>query len=272
MPDIIVLPMVLADNVPVVLKTMLTLVPVLDAVPMLIVPAVLATVTLVTPVMLIPVVLKPIHIITHILARVDISLLLAALRKINSELQIKLVLAAQLPELATNVKIREKLVPLRLEGGSCKKDCEAGCSGYSLSSCPSNANCNSCTKKNSNCSNGSKVYKITSCKSGYTLSGSRCVEDKKETCFGSTSCVSGYAAGSCRTLDGKTLYQCDCRDVYGTGYANTFISCGFDGKLSCSGDPKISCDGSAGAYCCSNRYVSTCSSLSSACSSMMRAN
>ena len=76
MPDIIVLPMVLADNVPVVLK--------------------------------------PIHIITHILARVDISLLLAALRKINSELQIKLVLAAQLPELATNVKIREKLVPLRL--------------------------------------------------------------------------------------------------------------------------------------------------------------
>ena len=46
--------------------------------------------------MLIPVVLKPIHIITHILARVDISLLLAALRKINSELQIKLVLAAQL--------------------------------------------------------------------------------------------------------------------------------------------------------------------------------
>ena len=87
---------------------------VLDAVPMLIVPAVLATVTPVTPVMLIPVVLKPIHILTHILARVDISLLLAALRKINSELQIKLVLAAQLPELAINVKIREKLVPLRL--------------------------------------------------------------------------------------------------------------------------------------------------------------
>ena len=65
------------------------------------------------------------------------------------------------------------------EGGSCKKDCEAGCSGYSLSTCPSNANCNSCTKKKSNCSNGSKVYKITSCKSGYTLSGSSCVEDKK---------------------------------------------------------------------------------------------
>ena len=53
MPDIIVLPMVLADNVPVVLKTMLTLVPVLDAAPMLIVPAVLAFAIPVTPVMLI---------------------------------------------------------------------------------------------------------------------------------------------------------------------------------------------------------------------------
>ena len=81
---------------------------------MLIVPAVLATVTPVTPVMLIPVVLKPIHILTHILARVDISLLLAALIKRKQGQHLKFVLAAQLPELATNVKIREKLVPLRL--------------------------------------------------------------------------------------------------------------------------------------------------------------
>ena len=43
-----------------------------------------------------------------------ISLLPAALLKLNSELQIKLVLAGLLPVLATNVKIREKLVPLRL--------------------------------------------------------------------------------------------------------------------------------------------------------------
>ena len=64
--------------------------------------------------MLIPVVLKPIHIITHSLARVDISLLLAALRKRKQGQHLKFVLAAQLPELATNVKIREKLVPLRL--------------------------------------------------------------------------------------------------------------------------------------------------------------
>ena len=45
--------MVLADNVPVVPKTMSTLVPVLDAVPMLIVPADLAFAIPVTPVMLI---------------------------------------------------------------------------------------------------------------------------------------------------------------------------------------------------------------------------
>ena len=101
--------MVLAVNAPVVPKTMLTLVPVLDAALMLIVPAVLATVTPVTPVMLIPVVLKPIHILTHILARVDINLLLAVLTKLKLELRAKYVLVGQLPVLAINVK--QRLIP-----------------------------------------------------------------------------------------------------------------------------------------------------------------
>ena len=53
-----------------------------------------------------PVVLKPIHILTHILARVDINLLLAVLTKLRLELLAKHVLAGQLPVLAINAKIR----------------------------------------------------------------------------------------------------------------------------------------------------------------------
>ena len=54
------------------------------------------------------------------------------------------------------------------KGSTCEKDCKANsCSGYSLSSCPANGNCSSCTVTNSDCSTGSKKYKITSCKSGY---------------------------------------------------------------------------------------------------------
>ena len=69
------------------------------------------------------------------------------------------------------------------------------CSGYTLSSCPSNGQCSSCTVTNSDCSTGSKKYKLTGCNSGYELSGGSCV--KTETCT-ANSC-SGYTLSSCPT-------------------------------------------------------------------------
>ena len=87
-----------------------------------------------------------------------------------------------------------------LSGGKCIKDCDAGCSGYTLTSAPANANYSSCTKKNSNCSNGATVYKIDSCKSGYSLSNGQCVQN---TCSLNTYC-SGSTSG-CSTSEIITM-------------------------------------------------------------------
>ena len=55
-------------------------------------------------------------------------------------------------------------------GNSCvKKTCAVKtCEGYTLSTCPTGANCSTCTIANSDCTTGATMYKITSCKSGYT--------------------------------------------------------------------------------------------------------
>ena len=59
---------------------------------------------------------------------------------------------------------------------SCEKDCITNnCSGYSLGSCPENADCSSCTITATNCTTSGTKYKFNSCNSGYTLSGSNCV-------------------------------------------------------------------------------------------------
>ena len=66
-----------------------------------------------------------------------------------------------------------------LSGGSCVeiKTCtENTCSGYTLSSCPSNGTCSECTVTNTDCStSGKPKYKLTGCNSGYEISGNSCV-------------------------------------------------------------------------------------------------
>lgn len=70
-------------------------------------------------------------------------------------------------------------------GNSCKAAAPTctvqSCSGYSLSSCPSNGNCSTCTAVTSSCSKSTK-YKLTSCKSGYTMSGNSCKKTCTDTC------------------------------------------------------------------------------------------
>lgn len=51
----------------------------------------------------------------------------------------------------------------------CEKDCNAtNCSGYTLSSCPSDRICSKCTRTATNCSTDGTYYKITGCKDNKT--------------------------------------------------------------------------------------------------------
>ena len=124
------------------------------------------------------------------------------------------------------------------KNGECEKDCISNnCSGYPLSSCPTNANCSKCTITATNCSTDGVRYKIDSCNSGYILSGNSCraktcEEQGQKTCNGS--CIATSACcGDCPS--GKKCSNGTCID-----------SCTAD---SCSGYTLSSCP--TGASCSS---------------------
>ena len=140
----------------------------------------------------------------------------------------------------------------------CASKCEVGktcvptdCSAYTLTSCPANATCATCTV---GCGNTTKKYKISKCNTGYTLSGSSCVAN---ACAGYYECGGSwqYCTGSkCPTdstkcskycVDDYFPNQCSsssyCNGVYRSGY--------------CSGscdEPDESCDTSTYPYTSSN--------------------
>ncbi len=59
----------------------------------------------------------------------------------------------------------------------CDKDCNVtNCSGFTLTSCPANGTCSTCTKTAANCSTDGIMYKLDSCKDGYSKSGDTCVK------------------------------------------------------------------------------------------------
>lgn len=65
----------------------------------------------------------------------------------------------------------------KTSSNTCEKDCIANnCSGYTLTSCPANGTCSTCTKTAANCSTDGTKYKLDSCTSGYTKSGNTCVK------------------------------------------------------------------------------------------------
>ena len=98
-------------------------------------------------------------------------------------------------------------------GGICEKDCIVNnCSGYTLSSCPSDKICDSCTPTSSNCSTEAKKYKVTGCK-----------YNKKDT--------DTYWCSVPMTTDCDTL-----------GYKRTPGSCGNLSQIACPFDTsKVAC-------------------------------
>ncbi len=59
----------------------------------------------------------------------------------------------------------------------CDKDCNVtNCAGFTLTSCPANGTCSTCTKTAANCSTDGKMYKLDSCATGYSKSGDTCVK------------------------------------------------------------------------------------------------
>ncbi len=76
------------------------------------------------------------------------------------------------------------------DGKSCIKDCNVtNCAGYTLTSCPANGTCSSCTKTAANCSTDGTMYKLDSCKTGYSKSGDSCVKCASGQTLVDGSCV-----------------------------------------------------------------------------------
>ncbi len=98
---------------------------------------------------------------------------------------------------------------------TCVKDCNiTNCSGYTLTSCPANATCSSCTKTAANCSTDGTVYKIDSCKNGYVKSGDTCackpLPDLTPICLFGTKDASDGCGGTrkvCAASPAKILYS-----------------------------------------------------------------
>ena len=143
-----------------------------------------------------------------------------------------------------------------LSNGNCVADCtETTCSSsYSLSSCPSNGICSSCTPKNANCTDGTTKYQLTSCKSGYTKSGNSCVAKTcTNKCFYSlSSCPSNGLCHSCTITNSNctsgatrySLYACT------NGYQISFSG---DSCVKPSSGPSFCYGGVGGSHCSCGR-------------------
>ena len=98
---------------------------------------------------------------------------------------------------------------------TCVKDCNiTNCAGYTLTSCPANSTCSSCTKTAANCSTDGTVYKIDSCKNGYVKSGDTCackpLPDLTPICLFGTKDASDGCGGTrkvCAASPAKILYS-----------------------------------------------------------------
>ena len=65
----------------------------------------------------------------------------------------------------------------KTSSNTCEKDCNVtNCAGYTLSSCPANGTCSTCTKTAANCSTDGTMYRLDSCATGYSKSGDACVK------------------------------------------------------------------------------------------------
>ena len=102
------------------------------------------------------------------------------------------------------------------DGKSCIKDCNVtNCAGYTLPSCPPNGNCSDCTKTAANCSTNGTMYKLDSCKTGYSKSGEACIDnpcpgyEKKSSCpnryYKKTTCLADTSYIKCEETCGSQI-------------------------------------------------------------------
>jgi len=98
----------------------------------------------------------------------------------------------------------------------CDKDCNVtNCSGFTLTSCPANGTCSTCTKTAANCSTDGIMYKLDSCKDGYSKSGDTCVDnpcpgyEKKSSCpnnyYKKTTCSANASYIKCEETCGSQI-------------------------------------------------------------------
>ncbi len=132
--------------------------------------------------------------------------------------------------------------------GKCEKDCtKETCTGYTLSSCPENANCNECTITDTDCSTSGTKYQFVSCKSGFHEVNGKCEPNcTQETCFGYnlTSCPEKGNCSQCQTqttdcTKGEIKFKLDsCEDDYVPQNGKCVQTCT---KETCTGYTLASC-------------------------------
>ncbi len=134
-------------------------------------------------------------------------------------------------------------------GDACVKDCNVtNCAGYTLSSCPANATCSSCTKTAANCSTDGTMFRLDSCASGYSKSGDACVE-KDDTCPNGyyKSCETGTQGTPEYTEKGTACYQCKPKTTENMKVVVNFArSCpsGLSFKMTPQGGSAVTCSSS----------------------------
>ena len=110
-----------------------------------------------------------------------------------------------------------------------KLTCPAeSCSGYTLTSCPTNGNCSKCTKTAQDCSTDGTRYKLDSCASGFVVSGNSCREQTCEekgqktcngSCIATSECCGGCASGQ-KCENGTCVAACTTNSC--PGYTMSF--------------------------------------------------
>ena len=113
---------------------------------------------------------------------------------------------------------------------TCEKDCITNnCSGYSLTSCPANANCTPCTITATNCTTSGTKYKIDSCADGYMVSGNTCVEKSIRDCAALQAALQNATTGETVSMDADItcssgLFNVSNITLNGNGHTLTFTA------------------------------------------------
>ena len=157
----------------------------------------------------------------------------------------------------------------RVNGNICEEippTCTAEtCSGYSLTSCPTNATCAECSILSSSCVDGGKRFKFTGCIAGYHAKGTSCEKD----CTVKTCNSTRYTLDACPP-NAEECYTCTAQTAscaQKTLYQIRTCASGYHKKdQECVKDCEVeSCTGYIFSSCPANSVCSTCEWVNSSC-------